>query len=354
MTDSAPSVALLSAEPWDDHWRRNQHLAAQLVRQGLVSRLLFVEPATSAPRHAHCPEAGITVVTPRRRLPNRLGGTRVLGARLQLTVLEDIDVLWVNDPVLGAAALRRRQPAVYDVTDDWRTAPTAPRLTRRTIRSENRLARRALTVVCSTELQRRWRERYDVEAAVVHNAVDEGVWPVATPRPLAGPGPHVGYVGTLHEERLDLDLLEALARDDRIGTVHLVGPDVMNEASRQRLHNCDGIVLHGAIHAEEVPSWTTSFDVLISPHRITEFTLSLDAIKSYEYLASGRPIVATPTSGFQHLAGPTLRVVTAEAFANAVHEAASAPSSCSCPSVPSWAERARQFAEVIVSARQRG
>ena len=45
-----------------------------------------------------------------------------------------------------------------------------------------------------------------------------------------------------------------------------------------------------------------SADVLVCPHRVDSFTLSLDAIKSFEYVASGRPVVATPTSGFQALA----------------------------------------------------
>ncbi len=71
MTDRAPlrRVALLSLEPWDDVWRRNQHLAWQLVHQGVVERLLLVEPAGRSPGPPRLPLPCITVVTPRRLVP---------------------------------------------------------------------------------------------------------------------------------------------------------------------------------------------------------------------------------------------------------------------------------------------
>jgi glycosyltransferase involved in cell wall biosynthesis len=349
---SGPSVLLLSLEPWDQVWRRNQHFSAELLRQGLARRIVFVNPPAWAAAAPHEPVPGIRVVTPRRRLPNRLGGIRQVAAELASTALRDIDVLWINDPVLGAA-LPRRRSAVYDVTDDWRTAPAPPRILRRIVAAEDRLARTATTVVCSHVLRDRWRERYGVEAAVVHNGVDGQTWSRVRPRPLPGPGPHVGYVGTLHQERLDLDLVCELAADPRIGTLHLVGPDAMDVASRRRLEAAPGLRLHGPVPAHDVPSWTVSFDVLVSPHRVSDFTLSLDAIKSYEYLASGRPVVATPTSGFQHLRARRLRLARADGFADAVHEATTDVPTGEDTPAPTWAERATQFGAVLEAAWRR-
>src|SRR4051794_13181470 len=42
MIDSIHRVVLLSLDPWDEVWRRNQHLAVRLVRLGLVESLVFV------------------------------------------------------------------------------------------------------------------------------------------------------------------------------------------------------------------------------------------------------------------------------------------------------------------------
>jgi teichuronic acid biosynthesis glycosyltransferase TuaH len=346
-----PHVACISLEPWDDVWRRNQHLASRLQRLGAVGSIDFVEPPLlrlRGPRHGHVrtPQPNITAVASTLRLPKRAGGLAELGGRLRRGPLRRADVLWINDPTLGVHCLRRGQPAVYDVTDDWRAYDFPERIRRRIVRAEDELARRAQTVVCSTELRDRWRDRYGIEPAVVHNGVDTAAWAAAAPRSYTGAAPHVGYVGTLQSERLDLDLLLLTADAQEVGTVHLVGPDALDSASRERVQAHPKIVLHEPVPTSEVASWTKGLDVLLSPHRLSSFTLSLDAIKSYEYLASGRPVVATPTSGFQHLSGhAAVHVAEGPAFIRALREVlGGAPAERSIDDLD-WDARARQFAD---------
>lgn len=356
MADRGLWVALLSLEPWDDVWRRNQYFAANLVRSGAVSRLLFLEPPALHPSGARRrePIPGIHVVPLQLRIPKRLGGLAELGLRMRTGVLRGADVLWVNDPALGVHCLRAGQAAVYDVTDDWRSYDFPPRILRRIVRAEDELARRATTVVCSAELQGRWQERYGIDAAVVHNGVDVDAWRTAEPRKYGGPGPHVGYVGTLQPERLDIDLVLEVADHRAVGQVHLVGPDSLGDAARSRLQAHRKVVLHPPVPAAEVPSWTKGLDVVLSPHRITPFTLSLDAIKSYEYLVSGRSVVATPTSGFQHLRDrPGVRVAAPTEFAVAVDDAVCGQPTGAISKIGDldWATRANQFASFLRAAR---
>lgn len=49
----------------------------------------------------------------------------------------------------------------------------------------------------------------------------------------------------------------------------------------------------GKVDFEEVPSYYRGFDVCWVPHRVNELTVRQSSLKSYEYLASGRPVVAT-------------------------------------------------------------
>ena len=257
------------------------------------------------------------------------------------------DVVWINDPTFGRHCIPRGTRAVYDVTDDWRASDQPARIRRRLIRAEDALAGRARTVVCSETLRQRWRERYGVEAVVVTNGIDAAAWDGVTPRPLDGPGPHVGYVGTLHEDRLNVPLVVRLATEPQVGTVHLVGPDALTTASRAAL-DAAGVRRHGPVDAADVPAWTCAMDVLVSPHRLSDFTLSLDAIKAREYRASGRPVVATATSGFQYLAGDQFAVTTADAFVAEVVRAAARPSRPAGPAAgDSWAERAAEFYRVL-------
>jgi teichuronic acid biosynthesis glycosyltransferase TuaH len=344
-----PRVGMLSLEHWDEVWRRNQHFAARLVRTGVVESLVFVTPPRGglALRSTRWqPMAGIDVLTPPLLVPRRFGGHRVL-ARWLRRALSGVDVLWINDPVAGVGSLRDATQAVYDVTDDWREMPQNRSDRARIVSAEDVLARRALTVVCSSVLAERWRARYAVEPTVIQNGVDIGAIQSAVPRSLDGSEPHAVYVGTQHRSRLDVDLLCELALS-WAGSVHLVGPDYLDPSDRDRL-NVAGIRLHGAVAAPAVPSWLVAADVLICPHLIDPFSLSLDAIKSHEYLATGRPVVATASSGFQSMAASGLWVVDRGRFVETV---------CSVPFDVSyqrdvavdWDDRAAAFAEIICRA----
>lgn len=346
-------VALISLEPWDEVWRRNQHFTTQMVQQGLVEHVLFVEPpGFSNTTGTRQPEPGITILTPRLRMPKRAGGLVLLGRELHRGVLKDCDALWVNDPALGVYCSSPSQPAVYDVTDDWREFGFPPRIKRRITRAENKLARRARTVVCSEVLRDRWESRYGVDVAVIHNGVDDDAWQSPVAHAYGDHGPHAGYVGTLHQDRLDLDLLLAVADLPHVGRVHLVGPDALDHPSRARLTQHQKVELHGPVPAGQVPSWTTGLDVLLSPHVVSPFTLSLDAIKSYEYASSGRPVVATPTSGFQLMTDlPGVTVTSGAAFLTAVADAAREPATyVRDTSGMSWTGRAQAFAAELERA----
>ena len=340
-------VGCISLENWDDTWRRNQHFASRLVSQGRAARLVFVEPPVLGRGWRRwSPEPGVTVVRPPLWLPKRAGGLWLAGLLLRLGPLRRVGVLWVNDPQLGRHCLRSGQPTTYDVTDDWRVFANAEHVRERIVAAEDRLARHASTVVCSAVLVERWAERYAVTARLVPNAVDSAAIRAAVPVPLDGAGPHLGYVGTLHDQRLDVPLVISLAQA-ALGTVHLVGPDFLEPQSRAALLAA-GVVLHGPVPTAQVPGWLLAMDVLLCPHLVNDFTLSLDAIKAHEYLATDRPIVATPTSGFQSLAAAGLTVTAASEFALAARTAIGRQHPGR--STTSWDERTQQFADALLSS----
>ena len=341
-------VAMLSLEPWDEVWRRNQHLASRLVRSGVIDSLLFIAPARrglSRRSHQHRPQPGIEVVTPPLILPRRAGGHVIIGMWLRRRT-RDSQLWWVNDPVAGDAARRPGAPTIYDVTDDWREMAQPPRDRRRIVRAEDRLAQSALTVVCSEALASRWRDRYNVHTSVIGNAVDTSAIQGAMPRTLSGLAPHIVYVGTAHTNRVDVQLLRRLAADLE-GTLHLVGPEELDASTRTWLDD-HGANRQGKIPSSEVATWLVSADVLICPHLVDDFTLSLDAIKSYEYLATRLPVVATPSSGFEHTVAPGLTVVDAEDFVDAVKNAVGTGPFDRVPP-PDWDDRARQFEAALLS-----
>ena len=346
-------VGALSLETWDEVWRRNQHLASRLVRSNAVTELDFVTPPSpglALRSSRRVPEPGIVVRTPPLVVPRSYGGHRLIGAWLRRQ-LRNTDVLWVNDPVAGVGAMRAGVPVVYDVTDDWRSMPQTATARARIIAAEDVLAKRAdATVVCSTVLATRWRERYGIAAAWIPNGVDVDAIRTARPRQLGGDRPAAVYVGTVHDNRVDTGLVAAIAGAG-VARVHLVGPDRLTDAERATL-TAAGVRIHGAVPAAEVPSWLVTADVLICPHLVDDFTLSLDAIKAHEYLATDRPVVATPSCGFQNLTADGLSVVPRDAFVAAVSKGIGA-GPFTRPAPASWADRAAAFADVLRKAAGR-
>ncbi len=350
-----PRVLMLSLEPWDDTWRRNQHLARALLADRLVESVVVVEPPVRRGSVVvREPWDGVTAVRPVQPLPDKAGGKQWLGRWVRETLLGEAEVLWVNDAPLGRWVLHDGIPTLHDVTDDWRQIPQPWDARRRLVAAEDVLARRARTVVCSEVLAQRWRERYGVDPDLVPNAVDLSRYGFGAPVPLAGPGPHLLYAGTLHEDRLDLDLLVRLAAEPAVGTVHLLGPDLLPPPQRQRLVQA-GVVLHPPVPGPQVSLWLQSADLLVLPHRVDAFTLSLDAIKAYEYQAAHRPVVATPTSGFQHLRGSGMAIAEpADLVATAARVVRGEQQATALDDPPDWKVRAAAMGVVLRGLVERG
>jgi glycosyltransferase involved in cell wall biosynthesis len=55
----------------------------------------------------------------------------------------------------------------------------------------------------------------------------------------------------------------------------------------------------GAVPYARIPKIMAEFDVCIVPHVESQFTESLNPIKLWEYLASGKPVVSSNVAGFR-------------------------------------------------------
>jgi glycosyltransferase involved in cell wall biosynthesis len=159
------------------------------------------------------------------------------------------------------------------------------------------------------------------------------------------------YLGTLHEDRLDVALVDALAAARPDLAVVLVGPDVLSAPSRHALDRHENVHRVGPRPYDQVPGYLQHADVLLVPHVVSSFTDSLDPIKAYEYLAVRRPVVTTPVAGFRELGAP-VRVAGRGEFVAAVDDALhDGPAPSPSVALPSWRQRADAFAAALRAAR---
>jgi teichuronic acid biosynthesis glycosyltransferase TuaH len=106
--------------------------------------------------------------------------------------------------------------------------------------------------------------------------------------------PLIGYVGALNSERLDLKIIEHIARAYPQYTVVLVGPE--DEVfSTSGLHDLNNVVFLGQKAVSELPGYINAFDICINPQLVNEITIGNYPRKIDEYLALGKPVIATHT-----------------------------------------------------------
>jgi glycosyltransferase involved in cell wall biosynthesis len=102
--------------------------------------------------------------------------------------------------------------------------------------------------------------------------------------------PRVGYFGNLADYRVDLELLERLARE--LPDVQLV---LVGEAtcSMERFEHLPNVHWLGPRPYEVIPAYGSGFDVGLMPYLRNEWIRHSNPIKLKEYLALGLPIVST-------------------------------------------------------------
>ncbi|MET0249446.1 MAG: UDP-galactopyranose mutase [Sphingobium sp.] len=104
-------------------------------------------------------------------------------------------------------------------------------------------------------------------------------------------GARLGFYGVV-DERMDLDLLAALADARPDWTIEIVGPVV--KIDRNDLPIRPNLHYAGGRRYEELPEIVARWDVALMPFAINEATRFISPTKTPEYLASGKPVVSTP------------------------------------------------------------
>jgi glycosyltransferase involved in cell wall biosynthesis len=107
--------------------------------------------------------------------------------------------------------------------------------------------------------------------------------------------PIIGYAGII-QNRVDLELIKYIAEKNPDKSIVLLGM-VWPDANVEQIKGIKNIYLLGHKSYQELPKYIHQFDVAIIPHKINQFTRSMNPLKLYEYLTCGKPVVTTPIAG---------------------------------------------------------
>lgn len=125
----------------------------------------------------------------------------------------------------------------------------------------------------------------------------------------------IGYHGVI-QSRVNIAIIEHLAENFPEYYFVIVGPvwKEMREVT-SRLDKKNNVEFLGAVSYHELPNIISCFDAAIIPHKVDTFTQSMNPLKLYEYLAAGKPIVATPIAGAEQFQDLIQIAVSADDFA---------------------------------------
>lgn len=173
-------------------------------------------------------------------------------------------------------------------------------------------------------------------------------------RIAALPRPVIGYLGGLDPWKIDVELLVSMARAHPEWSIALVGY-VWFGFDPAPFAACPNIHVLGPQDYDAFPAFLKGMDVCIMPFPLNEITRNGDALKLYEYLAGGRPVVSTPVPAARRLAAAVRIADTHEQFIAEVEGALAEPPEAQADRLAavrphSWDARNRQKAAHIRSA----
>ena len=374
----AGTVVIYATNPWDGVKFQDRHLAERLTKYAPV--LYVNRPVSRATRRRgpermaalHAPRLRrigprLAVLTPEalpaperklmapvtERLVHRrveaaiseLGGT--IGAVIDGSVLLESlgsyngvrKVFWAQDDYVGGAELFGQDPA-------------------RIARNEVRHARAADVIVASSPMvASQWSARgfapelipFGCDAAQYSDV--DAIPPAAD---VTLPAPIVGSVGYLND-RIDIELLLEIARRGRslllVGGIH----SSFDATRLDELLAFPNVQWVGFKEFTDLPAYLRTIDVGVVPYTRSAFNLGSFPLKTLEYLAAGRAVVATDLPSTRWLDTDLIEIASTPAdFADAVDRALERPRSAADVARRqefarghTWERRAHAWAEVL-------
>jgi UDP-galactopyranose mutase len=281
---------------WDGVWQRPHHLLTRLARRLPV--IVLEEPfAGEHDRDEVTRDGGLTVIRPIRRRgwsPPFVDAGTIATARALIGDGAARVGVWLYTPMmLELADAFGAAPLVFDCMDELAAFDGAPD---GIAERDRRLVARADVVFAGGFSLYEQRKSAGAKVRCYPSGVEFARFAAdVAPHPLPAElsSPVFGYVGVV-DERIDIDLLVALADAFPHGHVLLVGPVVkIDPAVLPRRAN---IHFTGIQPYASLPSFMRAIDVAIMPFARNRATENISPTKTLEYFAAGRPVVSTPVA----------------------------------------------------------
>ncbi len=356
------TLLCMATRAWDSLWRSTQQVLSRIAAQ---NRVLYFEPGRNPDRplaaelwrnlpnyaslRAREVQPQLTVIATPSCLPLARGflpagvlqatapwlikaNARILLWQVRRAIKAygvESPILWLYEPrQVGLIGKCGEKLVCYYNYDDFPEFAHNRRIRQLLRQLDNELVSRSDIVFTTSRGQWQLRHGVNPDTYLIPNGVDFSLFNRALDigtdmAPDIAPlrRPIVGYVGWLGYQ-IDVDLLLYVAEACPECTLVLVGPDCLAEDARQRrLRGLPNVRFLGRKQMRELPGYLKAVDVALIPYVIGDHTLTVYPLKLHEYLAAGRPVVATALPELQPFRQVVRIADTYEQYVRQIREA---------------------------------
>jgi glycosyltransferase involved in cell wall biosynthesis len=188
-------------------------------------------------------------------------------------------------------------------------------------RLEPKMIQKADVVATNSVHLMKYAKKYNPSSYFVGQGCDLRIFSgedFGRPADMEGIGkPVVGYTGAILKTRLDAELIRRIALERKDWNIVMVGPED-DHFRNSGLHGLPNVYFLGRKRLDELPAYVQYFDVCINPQLVNEMTIGNYPLKADEYLAMGKPMVATRTDGMKMFEGHVSLCETPEDYITAI------------------------------------
>ncbi len=312
---------------WDDHWGTAQQIMSRLAEYNRVLVLeLPISPLSpltplhkgtwvrqlrrwrQTDRPGEIPN--LTIVSPPPVFPFRYHKlTNYLTQKILLHSLDSAnkrhgykDPLIITFQADSGAMIQsiNARPKIYFCLDDWSASG-------RWCQPAGKVREREMELVHGCDLilatSRRLESRLGKSGKptfLIPNAADYDLFSqsqrVEPSKEVSGlQRPVIGFVGMITPHSFDVELMVWLAERHPGWSFVIVGKKLAADPDLRRLQQLPNVFFFGFQPMEMLPKYLAGMDVCLIPLRQTEWIKSAFSLKLFEYLAAGKPVVATWT-----------------------------------------------------------
>jgi glycosyltransferase involved in cell wall biosynthesis len=208
------------------------------------------------------------------------------------------------------SALMPKARQCFEITDLYTIAPGYQRIdynnwyTKRAVKAEKTIISESGLIISSSKLIYEKLKLSGIKAHYLQNSADYGHFSrsaqleLEIPNDIKDiPGPKLGFIGFINH-LIDFELLAKLASEFPNASVILIGGEqvetgIANDIWYQRTKSARNIHYLGYKNYRLLPAYLKAFNICLMPFRLNDWMMHSAPNKTYQYLASGKPIVST-------------------------------------------------------------